>query len=254
MFSAAEMQLIRSHHAADYESLLRDLSIPIPDWESDDELRVYDEIDDKLTKKLFGLMKSPTLYDGYTKLLKLGGVPYDYSETFNQMLGMVVANREKILRGLEKQHDDYNKPEPEPEVEEHFEIEVTELKQYKKQTLDFGTAWKTLKKSISEKLGSQKGHSYQVVCSGINEYIDKTEKNNSLFELSDDKRSFHSFDDFARAYSTGDNYAVQLKITKKTIERRGKQNSTLELPEFTVPEMEHVLNILERVDDIVKKI
>ena len=101
MFSAAEMQLIRSHHAADYESLLSDLSIPIPDWNKGDELRVYDDIDDKLTKKLCGLMKSSTLYDGYTELLKLGGVGYNYSETYNQMLGMVVANRNKILRGLE---------------------------------------------------------------------------------------------------------------------------------------------------------
>ena len=102
MFSAAEMQLIRNHHLADYESLLRELSISIPNWKSGgDELRIYDEIDDKLTKKLCALMKSSTLYDGYTELLKLGGVGYDYSETYNQMLGMVVANRNKILRGLE---------------------------------------------------------------------------------------------------------------------------------------------------------
>ena len=47
MFSAAEMQLIRNHHLADYESLLRDLSISIPNWKSGgDELRVYDEIDE----------------------------------------------------------------------------------------------------------------------------------------------------------------------------------------------------------------
>ena len=102
MFSAAEMQLIRNHHEADYKALLNDLSLPPPVWkDGDDELRFYDDIDDKLTKELCALMKSSTLYDGYTELLKLGGVGYDYSETFNQMLGMVVANREKILRGLE---------------------------------------------------------------------------------------------------------------------------------------------------------
>ena len=250
MFSAAEMQLILSHHKTDYESLLRDLSIPIPDWNKGDELRVYDDIDDKLTKELCGLMKSSTLYDGYTDLLKLGGVPYDYSETYNQMLGMVVANREKILSALQKQIDDHNKPEPEPV--ERVEIEVTDLKPFKKQTSDFKTAWKNVKNLVSSKLGSQKGHSYQIICAGIDEYIDKTEKKDNLFELSDDKRHLYSVDDFLNAYSNSGTCTVQLKITR-TVERREEKNSTT-APKFDVKEMEHVLDILERVDDLVKKI
>ena len=251
MFSAAEMQLIRSHHAADYKALLNDLSLPPPVWkDGDDELRFYDEIDDKLTKELCALMKSSTLYDGYTELLKLGGVGYDYSETFNQMLGMVVANREKILSALQKQIDDYYKPEPEPV--ENFRIEVTELKQYKKQTSDFKTAWKNVKNFVSSKLGSQKGHSYQIVCAGIDEYIDKTEKKDNLFELSDDKRYSYSVDGFLNAYSNSGTCTVQLKITK-TVKPREEKNSTT-APKFDVKEMEHVLDILERVDDLVKKI
>ena len=102
MFEAAEMQLIRANPNAlqKFEELLDKLSIPRPDWRGN-EFRIYEKLDEEITKKICGLMKSDTTIDGYTNLLKLGGVPYDYSESYNQLLGMVVANRNKILRGLE---------------------------------------------------------------------------------------------------------------------------------------------------------
>ena len=102
MFEAAEMQLIRANPNAlqKFEELLDKLSIPRPDWRGN-EFRIYEKLDEEITKKICGLMKSYTTIDGYTNLLKLGGVPYDYSESYNQLLGMVVANRNKILRGLE---------------------------------------------------------------------------------------------------------------------------------------------------------
>ena len=255
MFSAAEMQLIRSHHKADYESLLSELSIePIPDWNDGDELRVYDDIDNKLTKALCGLMKSSTLYDGYTELLKLGGVPYNYSETYNQMLGMVVANREKILSALQKQIDDYHKPEPEPV--ERVEIEVTELKPFDKQKLTSTLemvieSLKSLPKFFSKKTDRSPGD-YYVAIQNTEITVNTTKKMNNLFELSDDKRYFYSVDDFLNAYSNSGTCTVQLKITK-TVERREEKNSTT-APKFDVKEMEHVLDILERVDDLVKKI
>ena len=252
MFSAAEMQLIRSHHKADYESLLSELSIePIPDWNDGDELRVYDDIDNKLTKALCGLMKSSTLYDGYTELLKLGGVPYNYSETYNQMLGMVVANREEILSALQKQIDDYNKPEPEPV--ENFRIEVTDLKPFDKQKLTsmLEYAWESLKSLLSKKK-EPKPNNYYVAYRDIETSVNTTKKMNNLFEVSDNKRYFDSVDDFLNAYSKSGTCTVQLKITR-TVERREEKNSTSP-PEFTVQEMEKVLNILQRVDDIVKKI
>ena len=100
MFTAGQMQLIRAHCLSEFESLLRKLSIPA-DW-SGDEYQAYDRIDGELTKKISALMKNSSVTSGYKSLLKLGGMPYDYSETDSEILGKIVANKNLILRGLEK--------------------------------------------------------------------------------------------------------------------------------------------------------
>ena len=46
-------------------------------------------------------MKSSSVIEGYTKLLKLDGVAYDYSETDNELLRKIIVNGNKILRGHE---------------------------------------------------------------------------------------------------------------------------------------------------------
>lgn len=99
MFTTATLQLMKKHCQTEFDSLLKKLSIKV-DW-SGDEFRVYDRLDADLTKKICGLMKSPTILDGYMSLLDLGGVAYDYSETDNKLLRKIVANGDKILRGLE---------------------------------------------------------------------------------------------------------------------------------------------------------
>lgn len=99
MFTAATFQLIRKNCQTEFEALLKKLSIKV-DWVGD-EFRVYDKLDEELTKKICGLMKSPTIIDGYMSLLELGGIAYNYSETDNELLRKVIANGDKILRGLE---------------------------------------------------------------------------------------------------------------------------------------------------------
>ena len=99
MFTAATFQLIRNNCQTEFDTLLKKLSIKV-DWEGD-EFRVYDRLDEELTKKICGLMKSSTIIDGYMSLLDLGGVAYDYSETDNELLRKIIANGNKILRGLE---------------------------------------------------------------------------------------------------------------------------------------------------------
>ena len=99
MFTAAEIQLIRAHCPSDFESLLRELSVSV-DW-SGDEYRIAEKVDDDITKKISALMKSSSIIAGYKSLLKIGGIAYDYSESDNELLAKIVANSEKILRGLE---------------------------------------------------------------------------------------------------------------------------------------------------------
>ena len=116
MFTAATFQLIRRNCQTEFEALLKKLSIQI-DW-SGDEFRVYDKLDEELTKKICGVMKSPTIIDGYMNLLNLGSVAYNYSETDNELLRKIVANGDKILRGLEnlpKFVEVEVTPEPQPQ-------------------------------------------------------------------------------------------------------------------------------------------
>ena len=100
MFTAATLQLIRKNSSAEFETLLNRLGIETD--LSGNESQLYEKIDGELTRKICGLMKSPTIIDGYMNLLDLGGVTYSYSETDSELLGKIVANRDKILRGFDK--------------------------------------------------------------------------------------------------------------------------------------------------------
>ena len=113
MFTAATFQLIRKNSPAEFEALLNRLGIET-DW-SGDEFRIYDRLDVELTEKLCVLMKSPTVIDGYMNLLDLGGVAYKYGE-YDELLGKVVANKDKILRGLENlpKFVEVETPKPQP--------------------------------------------------------------------------------------------------------------------------------------------
>ena len=100
MFVAAEFQSMRRLCLPELEKLLKILSISVPDW-SGDEYRIYEKLDNDITKKICTLMKNSSVIEGYINLLKLGGIAYDFSETDNELLRKIIANKNKILRGLE---------------------------------------------------------------------------------------------------------------------------------------------------------
>ena len=100
MFTPTKLQFIRKKSPTEFDALLSRLAIAI-DNTIDDEDKLYEKIDDDLTRKLSALMKSPSVIAGYTTLLKLGGVAYDYSQTDNELLAKIVANKSKIQRGFE---------------------------------------------------------------------------------------------------------------------------------------------------------
>ena len=108
MFTADEFQLIRSHCLPDLEKFLKQISVPIPNWNSGDEFRIYDKVGDEITNKMCRLLKSNSVVEGYTKLLKLGNISYDFSEIDSELLNKVVTNKNKILQSLEN----FSVPEP----------------------------------------------------------------------------------------------------------------------------------------------
>ena len=118
MFVAAEFQSMRRICLTELEKLLKIFSIQVPDW-SGDEYRIYEKLDTELERKTCALMKSSSIIEGYTNLLKLGGIGYDFSELDSELLRKIVANKEKILRGLENlpkfiEVEVEQSPEPQP--------------------------------------------------------------------------------------------------------------------------------------------
>lgn len=118
MFVAAEFQSMRRLCLPELEKLLRILSIQVPDWRSD-EYRIYEKLDTELERKICTLMKSSSIIEGYMNLLDLGGIGYDFSEIDSELLRKIIANENKILRGLENypkfiEEEVPSAPEPQP--------------------------------------------------------------------------------------------------------------------------------------------
>ena len=44
MLNASEFQTIRAKCLADFENLLRNLSIAVPDWKNEDEYEIYERL------------------------------------------------------------------------------------------------------------------------------------------------------------------------------------------------------------------
>lgn len=83
-FTSSELKLIRGKCPGELQNLMYALSVSSPD-----------DIDTALCQ----LMNSRNIYDGYTSLLRIGNVDYSLSCTDNEMLGLIVDNRDKIIAG-----------------------------------------------------------------------------------------------------------------------------------------------------------
>ena len=102
MFTSTELRLIKNNSLSSLENLLKTLSITIPDWNGSDEVQIYDKLDNDITNRVCSLLKSSSIIDGYTMLLKIGELSYGYDETDNELLEKIVRNKEKIIQGVEK--------------------------------------------------------------------------------------------------------------------------------------------------------
>lgn len=99
MFTAAEYRLIRENCLADLQKLLAMLNMSEPNWNVGDEFRIYEKVDEGIIERVCRLMKSESVIEGYTKLMTLGGLPFDYSETDNELLATILKNKDYVMRG-----------------------------------------------------------------------------------------------------------------------------------------------------------
>ena len=92
MFTSSEIKNIMSMGKScnNMSNLLKNLGYVV------DTQCSYSEIDSFITDKVCRLMKSKSIPEGYSFLLRAGGIPLDFSGTPNERLAKVVANRRII--------------------------------------------------------------------------------------------------------------------------------------------------------------
>lgn len=108
MFKATDFKLIRRNCPETLDELLRLMKIPAPNFNSGDEFEIYGKLDTLIDKRFCELLNCKSDLDGYAKLLDLGGIKFSSSETRNNMLKKILANRDKILQGAAAQKRNNN--------------------------------------------------------------------------------------------------------------------------------------------------
>ena len=258
MFTAATFQLIRKNSPAEFEALLNRLGIET-DW-SGDEFRIYDRLDAELTEKLCALMKSPTIIDGYMNLLDLGGVTYKYGE-YDEFLGKVIANKDKILDAVRNRVEEYDlwqekwsgvSPAPKKIDVLTIEADTARLFDNSKSISRLQEAWEGIKKFFKNTTSPD----YHIAYEDINGYVKNTKKV-TMLELDGNSVSIGAEDvaDFIKRKTEplhdGETQILCLKIKKRVEYRNQEIPSEPPKPEFTVYEAEEALEILAQLNEIL---
>ena len=251
MFVAVEFQNMRSRCPSEMEKLLEKLSIPIPDW-SGNEYRIYEQLDDDITKKICAVLKSSSIIEGYTNLLKLGDIAYDYSETDNELLDKIISNGDKILSAVRNANEEYDlwKAEwgnvsPAPERVETLNVTAFDMKPFDKENII--SVFEDRKDDMMRKRLSG-------AAGAVAECIADVKNLKRLFEL-ENEIPFEDLPELLKEISSSLPYNRERTICLK-IRKAVKYESKKIPPEppFTVREIEDALKILIQVNEIIKKI
>lgn len=96
MFKATDFKLILRNCPEELDKLLQLLKISPQNFNDGNEFDIYDKLDKAIDKAFCAKLNCKSDLDGYAKLLDLGGIEFDLSETRNNMLKKILANRKKI--------------------------------------------------------------------------------------------------------------------------------------------------------------
>ncbi len=122
MFTAPEFSMIRNHCPKDLNLLLENLSIPIPNFDSEPEFKIYEHLDKAIKRGVCKEMKSITPVTGYIKMLKMAGVAGDENADDEALITAILENEAKILKTAEK-----NVPKIPPSLEKSLITYQTEI-------------------------------------------------------------------------------------------------------------------------------
>lgn len=245
MFVAAEFQSMRRLCPSELEKLLDELSISVD--RSDDEYRTYEKIDALITKKICDLMKSESIFDGYTNLLQLGDIPYDYSELDSELLDKIVSNGDKILAAVREANYEYDLWQTEwgnvslaPERNEVLSVDAFDLP-FDDISFNLRTAKALLKKDKPE-IGNARAY--------ISDCLSKLETKSEI-PVEDICELLRKV---AMPLHDGKERTICLKIKKRIQLTEKEIPPAPPKPAFTDSEAEDALKILLKVNDITKKI
>ena len=105
MFTTEEFQRMIKICPSDFEELLKNLQIASPNFDQEDEHKIYKVLDESIEKNICELLNSNSLLNGYEKLLSRGGISFVSNDTRNEMIKKIVNGREKILKGVSISND-----------------------------------------------------------------------------------------------------------------------------------------------------
>lgn len=237
MFTAAEFRLIRERCPDKLNVLLKNLGIEKPNWNDDKEFEIYAKLDDEIVNRICRRMKSESIIEGYTNLMTLGGLHFDYSETDNELLSTILADKEKIQNGLEEKLTEAETFEPVVEVE-------NEVYDYSRVEIEFSRAEFKLGFPLNFELRNRK-------ILGMPPALAMQIKN-LICEYFTKKEPFNIIEAIEVSINTRNGTAAEYGRVKNNI--LSKDKPTPEPPPFNQDELSEVMDSLKLVEDVVKSI
>lgn len=121
MFTAAEFRSMRKNCPEKFENLLQKLEIDQPSFENEDEFTIYESLDRKISERICEILHSEDIISGYVKLLRLGQVDFDFSESEDSLIKKILGAESNIRSGCVAVNDEIpNEPEESEEISEEI--------------------------------------------------------------------------------------------------------------------------------------
>ena len=102
MLTATEICQLRKRSPAQLDDMIKKLGIAPPQWKDDNECTLAARLDDAVTEELSKLLKSESVISGYINLLTIGKIPFRFNETDNELLSKIVHSKEKITEEIRR--------------------------------------------------------------------------------------------------------------------------------------------------------
>lgn len=244
MFTLSEIEIIMQKRKDKMLALLRELSFRATSQ------NLYEEIDTFVTKEVCRLMKSDSVAEGYSFLFRAAGIPLIYSETPNEKLAKIAANRAEIERSIIRQATRFAGPKQET----HFTVSTVKEIDLKALKKDFNVL-KQIAESANYVRDYINAKFILQISQDFNEEFLALEKRMKslpdtaciLGESSSKPCSEGELLSFLETRKPKDTFFVSVSRD----EVQSKPDPSLQFRIFTPDEASYMLDILEQINDIV---